>query len=150
MRLRCPHCHAEYGIEAAVEDDAARELQGLLADLPRETSRPLVHYLGLFRSRTRALAWERAVRLAREALALHQDMALLGQAMSETVEAIRKKQQSSAWPPPLKNHHYLKRVIEGVAERYVPAAAEREGGGPQPSGRQSQALTRLEERRRGR
>ncbi|MCS4503872.1 hypothetical protein NYO91_07250 [Arhodomonas aquaeolei] len=125
MRVRCPCCHAEYSIEQAVEDEAARELMGLLSDLPRETSRPLASYLGLWRAKSRALAWERALRIAREALELHGDTAALGAALSETVEAMRQKQDAGGWRP-LQNHNYLKRVLESVearpqAQRLTPA-----------------------------
>lgn len=126
MRIRCPNCHADYSIDQAVEDEAARELMGVLSDLPREVSRPLTAYLGLFRARTRALAWERALRLAREAQGLAEDQALLGAALSETVEAMRAKQQESGWRP-LTNHRYLKRVLESVEARggaLAPAATE--------------------------
>ena len=124
MRIRCPCCHAEYSIEQAVEDEAARELMGLLSDLPREVSRPLASYLGLWRSKSRALAWERALRIAREALELHADTAALGAALSETVEAMRQKQDAGGWRP-LQNHNYLKRVLESVAARPQPAPIER-------------------------
>jgi len=118
MRIRCPACHAEYSIDQAVEDEAARELMAVLGDLPRECGRPLVAYLGLFRSATRALAWERALRLAREVLGLNGDRQLLGAAVSETVEAMRKRQDTGAWKP-LSNHHYLQRVLESFAARGV-------------------------------
>lgn len=116
MRIRCPACHAEHSLEIALEDEAARELMGVLSDLPREVSRPLAAYLGLWRSRSRALAWERALRIAREALSLHADTGLVGLALSETVEAMRGKQAGGGWKP-LGNHNYLRRVLESVAAR---------------------------------
>lgn len=154
MRIRCPACHAEYSIEQAVEDEAARELMGVLSDLPREVSRPLAAYLGLWRSRTRALAWERALRVAREALTLHDDTALVGAALSETVEAMRGKQSAEGHWKPLSSHGYLKRVIQSLAERGGgQALATREAGGQRkPQGqasRTAQALQDLEEWRRG-
>lgn len=120
MRLRCPVCHAEAALEAWAEDEAARELMGLLAGLDAALGRPLVAYLGLFRSRSRALAWDRALRLAREALALA-DSAVLAEALSETTEAMRMKREAGDIRP-LENHNYLKRVIESVAARGVRSA----------------------------
>src|SRR5690606_41113608 len=38
MRIRCPVCYTEHALEAILEDEAARELMGVLADLPRERS----------------------------------------------------------------------------------------------------------------
>lgn len=124
MRIRCPSCHAEHALDQAFEDEAARELMGVLADLPRECSRPLVAYLGLWRSRTRALAWERALRIAREALALHADREILGAALSEAVEGLRRKQDDGAWKP-LTGHNYLKRVLESTSARPSQALVER-------------------------
>jgi hypothetical protein len=115
MRLRCPVCHAEAALEAWLEDDAAREMMGLLASLDASLGRPLVAYLGLFRSRTRALAWDRAVRLAREVLALDADTVRLAEALARTVEAMRQKREAGDIRP-LENHNYLKRVLDGVPQ----------------------------------
>ncbi|MEX0745297.1 MAG: hypothetical protein WD118_06815 [Phycisphaeraceae bacterium] len=119
MDIRCPCCHASFGLEHVTEDEALREMMALLADLPREVSRPLVAYVGLFRGRTRATAYERQLRLAREALALAGDAVLVGAAMSETVEAIRAKRDSGQDARPLRNHNYLKSVIESLGARGV-------------------------------
>ncbi|GAB4173815.1 MAG: hypothetical protein Fur0039_15430 [Rhodocyclaceae bacterium] len=122
MRLRCPVCHAEAALEAWAEDDAAREMMGLLAGLDATLGRALAAYLGLFRSKSRALAWERAVRLAREVLALGVDEAVLAQALSDTVEAMRVKREAGDIRP-LENHNYLKRVAETVAARGAASGA---------------------------
>ncbi|OPX57051.1 hypothetical protein SAMN02745127_02089 [Oceanospirillum multiglobuliferum] len=111
MMLRCPSCHVAHSLEQVVNDEAARELMALMGDLPKEISRPLVAYLGLFRSKSRALAWERALRLCREVVDLSRDGAQLGAALSETVESLRAKQQQGGWQP-LTGHNYLKRVLE--------------------------------------
>lgn len=157
MRVRCPCCHAEYSIEQAVEDEAARELMGLLSDLPREVSRPLAAYLGLFRAKSRALAWERALRIAREVLDLHRDTRAVGAALSDTVEAMRTKQQGADWRP-LANHNYLKRVLETVAARPQPVPVERieqhgrtsvPAAAAQPASKTAQAVARLMRDRRG-
>lgn len=122
MRLRCPVCHAEAALEAWAEDEAAREMMALLAGLEAQLGRALAAYLGLFRSRSRALSWERAVRLAREVLALGVDEAVLAQALSDTVEAMRVKREAGDIRP-LENHNYLKRVAESVAARGVAIGA---------------------------
>lgn len=145
MRIRCPSCHAEHALEACLEDEAAREMMGLLADLPRETSRPLAAYLGLWRPKTRALGWERALRIARETLTLHDDPTVLGASLSETVEAIRAKRDQGADHRALNSHNYLRRVLESVADRgqTLPVAAgPRTGNAPAPS-RSAAGLTAL-------
>lgn len=148
MQITCPHCYARFGIEAALEDDAARELMVLLADLPREIARPLVSYLSLFRSASRALAWDRALKLARESLALG-DHGALGAALSETVEAMRAKQGDGNWRP-LGNHNYLKRVLESCLARGIVATPVTRDAPQQPTSKTGQALAALERRKRDR
>jgi len=116
MRLRCPVCHAEAALEAWAEDEAARELMGLLSGLDATLGRALVAYLGLWRSASRALAWERALRLAREVLALEADALRLAEALSQTVEQLRLKREAGDVRP-LKSHGYLKRVLDGLPQR---------------------------------
>ncbi len=125
--IRCPACHTHLTLEQICEDESLRELMGVLADLPRDVSRPLVAYLGLFRGKSRSTAYERQLRLAREALALATDTALVGTALSETVEAIRAKRDNGGDTKPLTNHNYLKRVVESMAARADARTALPEG-----------------------
>lgn len=118
MRLRCPVCHAESAIEAWVEDDAARELMGLLAGLDAPLGRALVAYLGLWRPASRALSWERALRIAREVLALDADALRLAAALSQTVEQLRLKRDGGDMRP-VSSHGYLKRVLAGTPSAVV-------------------------------
>ena len=112
---RCPICHSRISLEALVQDEAGRELMALVARLDSQTGGALVSYLGLFRPARRDLANERALRLANEALGLvpASDIARLAIALSETVEALRGRQPRH----PLKNHNYLKKVLETVTCR---------------------------------
>jgi len=105
MMLHCPCCHAHFSIDAVIQDEEARRLLGMKADFPPS----LFGYLSLFRSEKRALAWDRMARLTGEVLELGQawGMEQVDTAMAETVEALRGKGKG-----PLKNHNYLKRVIE--------------------------------------
>lgn len=130
MILHCPCCQTRFSLDAAVQDSAARELLGQLTARPLEVARPLVAYLGLFRSRARALSWERALRLAGEVLELERDEGLLGAALSETVEAIWAKREREP-ARPLTNHNYLRRVLETKGGQR-PAPEPPPGEGPQP------------------
>lgn len=122
MRLgRCPTCHAHLQLEAIVQDDAGRELLALLAGLDAHLGRPLVAYLGLFRAARRDLANDRALRLAREVLALPASPQRLGDALAATVESIRAKGQDG----PVRNHNYLRRVLEGTPDPCAVLAPER-------------------------
>lgn len=120
MKLgRCPTCHAHLQLEAIVQDDAGRELLALLAGLDADLGRALVVYIGLFRTSARDLANDRALRLAREVLALDAAGQRLADALASTVESIRGKGGAS-----LKNHNYLARVIESTPARCTVLAPE--------------------------
>ena len=111
MKLsRCPTCHAHITIEALAQDDAARELVGILAGLEAELGRALAQYLGLFRAPARDLSHDRALRLTREVLALSADAPRLAHALRETLLALRAKGGTR----PLGNHNYLSKVLESV------------------------------------
>lgn len=157
MRLRCPVCHAEASLEAWAENEAARELMGILSGLDATLGRALAAYLGLWRSSSRALSWERALRVAREALALEPDAGRLAAGMSQTVEAMRSKREAGDVRP-LSNHNYLRRVLEGLPREEC-ARVQRVSGPAAsvvPAGRREratsatmEAMMRLEALKRG-
>ena len=107
---RCPTCHSRISLEAIVQDDASRELLVLFAKLDRTPAMVLVSYLSLFRSKSRDLANDRALRIADEVLTLAPIETLIP-ALSQVVEQMRTKQQAGGFKP-LSNHNYLKRVLE--------------------------------------
>ncbi|MBK1690997.1 hypothetical protein [Ectothiorhodospira mobilis] len=149
MRIKCPACHGEFNLEAALDDAAGRELMAVLADMPAEASRPLVAYLGLWRSKTRALSWDRALRLTREVLALDGDYLRLAAALAETVEAIRGKRERGEDTRALRSHQYLMRVLEGTpagggrAAAQAPAPAQGGGAAPAGGGQPSRSMAGL-------
>lgn len=112
---RCPVCHARISLEAMVQDEAGRELLGLLAALNNDFGMALIGYLGLFRSAARDLSNEKALRLTKEIISMGLN-SQLPQAMRQTVEQIQSKGGK-----PLTNHNYLKRVLEDVPVVSVPA-----------------------------
>lgn len=121
MQLTCPCCKAHIPLQAALEDDAGRELIAMLAAMPSDLALPLVHYLGLFRPAKQQLGWGRALRLAREVMALPGEggggrRADLVVALVEANRALDEKRAQAGWKP-LGNHNYLRRVLEGVAGR---------------------------------
>lgn len=115
---RCPMCHSRINLDALIQDESGRLLLGLLSGLDIAVSSALVSYLGLFRPATRDLANDRALRLARETLALHDDYQLLSIALNETTQAMRSKQDEGTFKP-LTNHRYLNTVLESVKTKYV-------------------------------
>ena len=145
MRLtRCPICRNHISLEAIVQDEAGRELLKLLVKLDTQTGAALVSYLGLFRPPTRDLANERALRLAKETLDLptradeQAAMTCLAIALSETVEALRSKEPQQ----PLKNHNYLKKVLESIQAR--PVVVRTETAAIAPRSKTGQAYMTLE------
>ncbi|MFN3879822.1 MAG: hypothetical protein ACK4L8_00135 [Nitrincola lacisaponensis] len=116
---RCPVCHSRLHLDALVQDDAGRELLTLLAKLDRSTGAALVSYMSLFRSKTRDLANDRALRIAQEALELAPANALMP-ALVQTVEQMRTKQQAGEFKP-LSNHKYLVKVLGGMGISQQPA-----------------------------
>ncbi|MBE2888970.1 hypothetical protein [Geobacter anodireducens] len=116
MILHCPLCHGQFSIEALIQDQAGRDLLVLMAQ-NGAIGPQLLQYLTLFRSQKRALAFDRALRLAREVLEIPAAPEHLAAAMAETVEALRGRGGK-----PLKNHNYLKRVLESQPQVAMPAA----------------------------
>lgn len=110
MKLaRCPICHADIHLDALMEDEAGREMLGILANLPGGAAKALVAYIGLFRPEKSNLSNSRAVKLANEVLEQHRPGRVLTHALSETVERIRAKRQQGD-KKPLSNHSYLREV----------------------------------------
>ena len=141
---RCPVCHTRISLDALAQDEAGRALLGLLAGLSFDMGTALVGYLGLFRSATRDLANDRALKLAKEVLELATEPALIP-AMRQTVEQIQAKGGK-----PLTNHNYLKRVLEDVG--YAPRTEAPKGtqcvpyaGKPIKTSKTAQALQALED-----
>jgi hypothetical protein len=153
VKVKCPSCHAEHPLDAMLDGQAGSELMRLMADLEPVQARPLMAYLGLFRSVSRALSWDRAVRLAGEALALETDRQRLAAALSKTVTVLREK-QGPGWKP-LTNHNYLAKVLnEMPAETAssVPALIEAPttpAHNPPPKTQTGQAMMNLEALKRG-
>jgi hypothetical protein len=148
MKLTCPSCHTIFHLEAALEEAAGREFTAFISGLG-EMARPLVAYLGLFRPPTRALAYERMLRLAREVLELSADNVSLARALSDTVEGIRIKRDEGDIRP-LKNHRYLVQVLGNP--RNEERGTRFEGGlekpeSHAPTSKTARAISRLQGRK---
>ena len=112
---RCPICHGRIGLEQLVQDEAGRDLLAEVAKLDNASGAALVSYVGLFRSASRDLSNDRALKLIRETLAI-ESVQWLTPALQETVESLREK-RAQGEVKPLTNHNYLKRVLESVISR---------------------------------
>ena len=150
MQLSCPCCHAKFPLEASLQDDAARDLNGLLVVMPPQLMRPLVSYIGLFRAAGRQLAWDRALRLMQEAINLAPlNPTALEAALVETTAAMDEKRAQAGWKP-LANHNYLKRVLETTTARFegtanaIQSPAEGSASKVLPKSKSGQAVVALE------
>ena len=115
MKLcRCPVCHSDIHLDALLEDDAGREMLGLISNLGGRNARALVSYIGLFRPERSALSNGRALRLMKDVLEMYQPSPLLAHALNETVQAVMKNRRETRNVVVLTNHNYLKKVYEGA------------------------------------
>jgi hypothetical protein len=143
MNITCPTCHATHSLEAITQDEAARELIVLIGELPPAVRPHMYPYLGLFRSKTRALAWSRAVKLAREVLEIGAEPVALGVALAETVESMRAKRDAGDVRP-LTKHNYLKRVLESTLATPESRLQVSTGEAPSRRGRKATGLVAQE------
>ena len=124
MKLcRCPVCHTSIHLDAMVNDEAARELLGILAPLDGATGRILMNYIALFRPAKSDLSFNRALTLVNETLALTSNRDWLRAALEETVIKLRAARIDGN-PRPITNHNYLKKVLESISLHAIaPVAA---------------------------
>lgn len=128
MNLKCPVCHANFAIEQLTQDEAARELLRM-----RPLMLPsMMPYLALFRTGKRDLAFDKALKLVNQVHELTQDLHRLEMALASTVDSIKAKRDQGDFRP-LKDHNYLKRVLEGTPEGYVCEVTSRQASSAQPS-----------------
>ena len=115
MKLcRCPVCHSDIHLDALLEDDAGREMLGIITNLRGDNARALVSYIALFRPEKAALSNGRALKLMREVLDMYQPSPLLSHALTETVSGVMKNRRETRNVVALTNHNYLKKVYEGA------------------------------------
>lgn len=131
MKATCPSCGVGGSIELFLADLEWREAVLESARLPSDCAGPAMRYLGMFRPGTRYLTPDRTARLLREVA----DMILHGAdfdrqhihapshvwraALIDMLDAPNVKR-------PLKNHHYLLRIVQGKLGQQADAApAER-------------------------
>ena len=108
MKLcRCPACHSDIHLDALLEDDAGREMLGIITNLRGS-------HIALFRPEKAALSNGRALKLMREVLDMYQPSPLLSHALTETVSGVMKNRRETRNVVALTNHNYLKKVYEGA------------------------------------
>lgn len=115
MKLcRCHICHSDIHLDALLENDAGREILGIITNLKGDNARALVSYIALFRPEKAALSNARALKLMREVLEMYQPSPLLSHALTETVSGVMKNRRETRNMVALTTHNYLKKVYEGA------------------------------------
>ncbi|MDO6528082.1 hypothetical protein Q4519_20615 [Motilimonas sp. 1_MG-2023] len=119
MKLgRCPICKSQLYLQQLIEDDAGREVMATLAKLDKHFGRQLMEYIALFRPEKSDLSLSRAAKLISEVLALTHNHDALREAVYQTVSSIKTKRLEGSNAQPLKNHNYLKQVLNTVSDGF--------------------------------
>ena len=127
MLLTCPSCGARHSIEAATNDEAAREVVKLAAGMC-SAAVPTIQYLGLFRPAKHSLRWARALSLMRELSGAYhanlirrrgQKWQIRPEAWVLGLEAVLEARDRGKLWTPLRDHAYLFEVVIGHSERLV-------------------------------
>lgn len=112
MNIKCPCCGSQFSLEVALQDEAGRELLTEIAKLSPALCRALFAYLSLFRPMNKSLSWARTLKLAKDVMGMAPEHGLLP-ALEDTVTSLQERRGQPGWKP-MKNHNYLKRVLESV------------------------------------
>lgn len=131
MMVTCPACGFAAGIESFIADGEWREAVLAAAALPSDCGPLVVRYAGLFRPEKRALTPSRAARLLREVCAMITDGVDFDRRRIEAPSHIWRRALIQVLDAPniqrpLRNHHYLLRVVQSLlAKRDDAIQAER-------------------------
>jgi hypothetical protein len=111
----CPVCHSAIDLLSLVEDEASSELLAEVSKLESWLAPNVLLYIGLFKPGKSKLNNSRALKLLKETLALASNSRLLLKACEATVLNIREARKTQK-AKPFKDHAYLIRVIDSMAE----------------------------------
>jgi hypothetical protein len=111
----CPICHSAIDLLSLVEDEASSELLGEVSKIESWLAPNVLLYLGLFKPGKSKLNNSRALKLLKETLALSSNTRLFLKACEATVLNIRQARKTQT-AKPFKDHAYLIRVIDSMAE----------------------------------
>lgn len=126
MRISCPSCGAQYSLDTAIQMDAAREALMRALQMPAPLARLWAQYLGLFRSGSRVLAFDRAERLMAELLPMLDSQTVTRNGLTRpaplaiwqaALEQMVDLRNADKLKLPLKSHGYLLEIVFGEADR---------------------------------
>lgn len=134
MRITCPSCCAGFSLDVALQMDASRSALMRALQMPAPLAGLWAQYLGMFRSKSRALAHDRADKLMAELVPML-DAGLVernGNQRQAPVDLWRDALQqmvelrnADKLQLPLKSHGYLLEIVYAAADRGA-AQAERQ------------------------
>lgn len=149
MKLsRCPVCHQHIHLEALAQDEAGKELMGIIAKQTPAMASSCLSYIGLYRPFKSDLNNGRALRLLHEVLAITPNIQALCAAMDQTVMQISTSRQTNNDVKPLTNHNYLIKVLSsmpGWQEQKAVKTLCSTSTAPIAASKQGQALAALDE-----
>lgn len=120
MKCKCPNCHAAGSLEMFISHNEASQAFLAVLNLTGELAKPLVRYLGLFRSENRDLSFERTTKLINEIAPdivsgkisrNRQTYPAPKRAWIWAINVMLERREQGLLQLPLKSHGYLYEVI---------------------------------------
>lgn len=119
MKCKCPNCYATGSLEMFSNDEASQAFASVL-NLTGELAKPLIRYLGLFRSENRDLSFSRTAKLINEIAPdivagkisrNRQSYPAPKKAWIWAINIMLERREQGLLQLPLKSHGYLYEVI---------------------------------------
>lgn len=134
IRMTCPCCGTQFPWEAGLQEDDAKRLAAVLADMEPALARAAMLYLRFFKPPKTALRMTRATKILRELAALFAARTVCADERTNIrrpappavwVAGIEQMlQQADSLTLPLEGHGYLRKVVYTLADK-ADATAER-------------------------
>ena len=144
MKLRCPACGHSADLLDFANEQAARQVVLMVADLPKSLGRLTLRYLGLFKPTQKSLSWERTLKLLQpikadiEAARIERHGRIWAAPEAYWLHAfttVIEKAETQTLKLPLKNHGYLYEVIssqQNAAEAHAEQKIEKKRQASRP------------------
>ncbi|MFB2577697.1 DUF2752 domain-containing protein [Acinetobacter sp. c2-A9] len=129
MKCKCPTCHATGSLEMFIGHSEVSQAFVAVLSLTGDLAKPLIKYLGLFRSENRDLSFERTAKLinelapdivAKQITRNRQTFPAPQSAWIWAINVILERREQGKLQLPLKNHGYLYEVISSYKPELAP------------------------------
>ena len=134
MKTRCPACGATTSLDALLGHSEASRAFVAAINLVGDLAKPIIQYLGMFRSENRDLTFERASKLLNELAAdINANQIKRGHhfhpapkaAWIWAINTIIERRDQGKLQLPFKNHGYLYEVLTSYKPEYAPVQDSR-------------------------